>query len=570
MAQFKDETIKNVVGQINETYFIPDIQREYVWLKNANEKKIELLFDSLLRGYPISSFLIWKLKKTDIETAISNKQNFEKINIQLYKFLEKYDERKTHNEKINIEQVNSNDLFIILDGQQRLTSLYIGLKGSRTLRKKGAWVSNPSAYVEKKLYLNLKYLPNYENPDDNYEFLFLSDDEYSNKDNTKHWFKVGEILNMDINDVITYLSENSLGKQEASILSNLHKAFCTDYKISYFEENDKQLEKVLKIFIRVNSGGSSLSYSDLLMSILTANFSSDIREMMNNLVDSLRADGFGIMGRDQILKTCLLLTDSPHVFILRNFKKENINKIEEKWDKIQNSIFKATKLLAEYGYRNQLSSGYIVTAIAYFYFLNDDISDIDKNEMIKFVRNAQIKGYFTNSVDGKLSTISNLIKNNKIFSDINNQLSQEKNNRLRIDQDDIEDFMNSFYGSLSTFAILQVLYPNLDYKNRQFHIDHIYPKSKFNKRNKSIDTEYIARANELFNLQLLEGKENNEKRAKDPEVWINEEFKTKEKITEYKKRNYIKEDLELKWENINEFEISRNNLIKEKLIEFLL
>ena len=63
MGQFKDLSIKDVIEEINQSYFLPDIQREYVWLKKADEKKIEQLFDSVLRGYPISSFLFWKLKK---------------------------------------------------------------------------------------------------------------------------------------------------------------------------------------------------------------------------------------------------------------------------------------------------------------------------------------------------------------------------------------------------------------------------------------------------------------------------------------------------------------------------
>lgn len=139
MGQFKDITIKNVIEELNQSYFLPDIQREYVWLNKANEKKIEQLFDSILRNYPIGSFLFWKLKKSDIETNRDVREVSDKLNFQLYKFIEKYDIRDTHNEKIDIEQVNSNDLSIVLDGQQRLTSLYIGLKGSRTLKKPKAW-----------------------------------------------------------------------------------------------------------------------------------------------------------------------------------------------------------------------------------------------------------------------------------------------------------------------------------------------------------------------------------------------------------------------------------------------
>jgi uncharacterized protein with ParB-like and HNH nuclease domain len=570
MAQFQDLSIKSVVEEINKSFFIPDIQREYVWLRNPDKGKIEQLFDSLLRGYPISSFLIWKLKKTDIESDKINQNNNEKLNIQLYRFIEKYDIRDIHNEKINIEQINSNDLYIVLDGQQRLTSLYIGLRGSRTLRKKRARVNNPLAYEEKKLYINLKYIPSYENPDDNYEFRFLSDAEYSGNDELRHWFRVGDILNMDVNDVIAYSSKYSLNQNETKILADLVTIFCIKSKISYFEETDKQLEKVLKIFIRVNSGGTQLSYSDLLMSILTANFSSDIRDLMNNLIDSLRDDGFGIMRRDQILKTCLFLTNSPHVFILRNFNKNNIRKIEENWEEIQKSIFNATKLLSSFGYRYQLSSAYIITSIAYFYFVNKIIKDSDKLEVLKFVRMAQIKSYFTTSLDRKLDTIGGIIKNNNLFLDINKQLLSDKNYPLYISEDDIERFIDFSYSNPATFCILQILYSNLDYKNSIFHIDHIFPKSKFTCKNKLLPQDFIGRENELFNLQLLEGEANNLKRAKDPEIWLKEEFKTIEAIIEYKRRNYIREELLLEWNNVKEFEEYRNQALIDKLKKCLL
>ncbi|GAA9704140.1 hypothetical protein VN0045_13130 [Helicobacter pylori] len=66
MGVFLDKSIKEVVDGLNVRYFLPDIQREYVWLQKADEKKIEQLFDSILRGYPIGSFLFWKLQKEDI------------------------------------------------------------------------------------------------------------------------------------------------------------------------------------------------------------------------------------------------------------------------------------------------------------------------------------------------------------------------------------------------------------------------------------------------------------------------------------------------------------------------
>ncbi len=187
MGVFLDKSIKNVVDELNVRYFLPDIQCEYVWLKKADEKKIEQLFDSILRGYPIGSFLFWKLQKENI--AKSDEQDENKLNFQLYQFITNYDERKPHNEKIYIEQISRDDLSIVLDGQQRLTSLYIGLKGTRTLKKKGARNDNPNAYEEKRLYLNLKHQPNMDNPEDNYQFEFHA--KAPTNDENHFWFKVG-------------------------------------------------------------------------------------------------------------------------------------------------------------------------------------------------------------------------------------------------------------------------------------------------------------------------------------------------------------------------------------------
>ena len=88
MGQFKDVTIKDVIEEINVSYFLPDIQREYVWLDRDAEKKIEQLFDSILRNYPIGSFLFWKLRKTDVETDRFAQPNSDKLNFQLYRFIE--------------------------------------------------------------------------------------------------------------------------------------------------------------------------------------------------------------------------------------------------------------------------------------------------------------------------------------------------------------------------------------------------------------------------------------------------------------------------------------------------
>ncbi|GAA6816226.1 DUF262 domain-containing protein [Helicobacter pylori] len=567
MGVFLDNSIKNVVDGLNVRYFLPDIQREYVWLKKADEKKIEQLFDSILRGYPIGSFLFWKLQKEDI--AKSDEQDENKLNFQLYQFITNYDERKLHNEEIYIEQIMRDDLSIVLDGQQRLTSLYIGLKGTRTLKKKGARNDNPNAYEEKRLYLNLKHQPNMDNPEDNYQFEFYA--KAPANDENHFWFKVGDILELE--SVWNYAEKHGIKGNALDLLGKLKDAFHTKQLISFFEEKEKNLNKVLNIFIRVNSGGEKLSYSDLLMSILTASFSSDIREKMNELVDALKDKGFPNVEQDQVLKTCLLLIGSNTTFELKNFNKNNIKKIEENWEKITESIYNVAKLLETFGYVKYLGSAYILSTLAYFYFLKQKMDKNDEEQALKFVRNAQIMGYFGGSTDAKLSIIAHSIKEARTFEAFNHNLAKHQTNPLKITNDTIEG-MVFFDRPARVFPVLQILYPNLNYKTTTFHIDHIYPKSKFKKENEKLDKGFYEYGNHLYNLQLLEGTENSAKKDKDPEVWLKEEYKNEQAqaqaIEEYKKRNYIDPKLKLEWENIKEFRKKREEAIIERLKEVLL
>ncbi|GAA7828096.1 hypothetical protein HpCOL2_13680 [Helicobacter pylori] len=378
---------------------------------------------------------------------------------------------------------------------------------------------------------------------------------------------MGDILELE--SVWDYAQEHDLKGDRLKLLETLNKAFHDKQLISFFEETEKNLNKVLNIFIRVNSGGVKLSYSDLLMSILTASFSSDIREKMNELVDTLKDKGFPNVGKDQVLKTCLLLIGKDTTFELKNFNKKNIKEIEENWEKITYSIYNAAELLETFGYANYLGSAYILSSLAYFYFLNPKMDKNDEEQALKFVRNAQITSYFTPSTDTKLNNIANSMKDVQTFESFNHNLAKHQTSPLKITNDAIEEMMCSSSHAL-VLPILQILYPNLNYKTTTFHIDHIYPKSKFNKKNEKLNQDFYKCENHLYNLQLLEGAENQAKKDKDPEVWLKEESKNERAIEEYKRKNYIDPTLELEWENIKEFREKREEAIITKLKEVLL
>ncbi len=144
------------------------------------------------------------------------------------------------------------------------------------------------------------------------------------------------------------------------------------------------------------------------------------------------------------------------------------------------------------------------------------MNENDKEQARKFVRNAQITSYFTPSTDTKLNNIANSMKDVQTFESFNHNLAKHQTSPLKITNDMIEMVLYSQYGNPQVFPILQILYPNLNYKTTTFHIDHIYPKSKFNKKNEKLNQDFYGWRDYLFNLQLLEGAKNSAKKDKDP------------------------------------------------------
>jgi len=106
-----------VLNGLNKSYFLPFIQREFVWERSEN--RIEKLFDSLLQDYPIGAIIVWNIMK---------KIDQEHLTWEVYKFFDNYDEDNPHSDPKNLNGITQ--LKLVLDGQQRLTALNIGLQGS--------------------------------------------------------------------------------------------------------------------------------------------------------------------------------------------------------------------------------------------------------------------------------------------------------------------------------------------------------------------------------------------------------------------------------------------------------
>ncbi|MFD1735007.1 DUF262 domain-containing protein [Bacillus salitolerans] len=580
MAFERPLTIKEVVTDIHrKKYLLPAIQREFVW----STEQIETLFDSLLRDYPVGAFLFWYVNKENI-----NKYKF-------YEFLREYHERdNTHNVEANIS--GEEDIVAILDGQQRLTSLYIGLKGTYAYKLPRKRADNDLAYPERCLYINL--LRESEDYDMTYDFKFLTGKEAAVRDENNYWFRVGDILDLkeqyQIND---YLFENELNiveKEKAKYanktLFRLHNAIHINNCINYYLEKSQELDKVLNIFIRVNSGGTPLSYSDLLLSIATAQWEQrDARKTITSFVDEINniGDGFDF-NKDLVLKTCLVLSDfSDIAFKVDNFDSFTMAKIEKEWEEIAQSIRLSVELVSSFGFNSKtLTANYVIIPIAYYLYKKgnphnfvESVKNLDdKRNIRKFTVLALLKRIFGGQPDIVLKPIREIIKNNLAGFPLEHLKTDLRvtNKSLRFTEEEIEDLLWTKYGNRYAFSILSLLYPNLDFKNN-FHQDHIHPRSLLRSRTKLKKAGLTEEAVEfcinhhdyIANLQLIEGVPNQEKSNKMLEDWLGKTYTDHHELKEYKSRHLIP-DIDLSIENFEEFLTEREALIKVKLSKILL
>jgi uncharacterized protein with ParB-like and HNH nuclease domain len=572
-------TIFDAVNDVHsKKYLLPAIQREFVW----KPEQIIKLFDSLLRGYPIGSFLFWNLEKEKIK------------DFQFYEFIRNYHERDNkHNPKAHV--AIDDNLLVILDGQQRLTALYIALRGTYAVKMPWKQWKNDDAFPIRKLYLNL--LSKAEDIDLLYDFSFLTEDEAKQKNETKYWFDVGSILSMkDESEVNDYLVENNLMSMEKSAakfanktLFRLHSVIHKDRIINYYLEHSQELDKVLNIFIRVNSGGTQLSYSDLLLSIATAQWKTkDAREEITSFVDEINNIGEGFeFDKDFVLKSCLVLSDlSDIAFKVDNFSNKNMAIIEKKWDDIEKSIKLAVDLISGFGYSQQtLTSANAIIPLAYYIlkigmpdtFVQASKYQSERIKIKKWLAMSLIKRVFSGQPDNVLRPIRAIMQDEIQGFPLEGMIEKFKGTTKAVTftNDDIENLFYSRYGQGHTFSVLALLYPTLDYRNR-FHQDHIFPRSWFKRRTlnaKKIAAEkqdfYLDTADYMVNLQLLEGLPNEEKSSKDFEQWLNATCKTDTDRRDFMKKHYIPEGVSLRFGNFEEFIAKRKELLKKKFKEEL-
>lgn len=567
-------TIKDAINNIhNRKFLLPAIQRKFIWSSN----QIEMLFDSIMRGYPINSFMLWQITDGNI-----------KSNYKFYEFITEFREFFAENNRY-IDTRNVPDFQAVIDGQQRLTSLYIGLRGSYAYKMpKKRWKDTEECIPTRELYLNLikQTSQEYDNQKE-FDFRFLSESELErdNKEPSKYmWFKVKKILDLDpLTKINTYIKENNLKEYSSDMLVKLYSVIHKEKLLNYYLQEEQEPDKVLEIFVRTNSGGTPLSFSDLLMSIASANWKSiDARKEFDKLISevySIGNIGF-IIDKDFVLKTCLVLFVEDIRFKLKNFTYENIRKFEDNWDKIRGSIISAFTLFESLGFNDKTFRAKNAAIPVIYYIYNNYYNNLEKSiesftyENKKIIKRwlilTFIKSIFggqTDSVLGKMRSVLN--KNSgKVFPDefLIDAFKSDPARNYSFDDDFIDELIESEKDSNNAYYVLHLLYSNLDF-SKMFHQDHIHPETIFvneEKFNKYIPDEIkdfskqTKNWNSVANLQLLEAKENELKKDKLLKDWVVENNKTNKDL-------FLSDGISLEIKNFKEFIVNRKANIKQYL-----
>ncbi len=513
----------------SRSYVLPAIQREFVW----DTSQIAMLFDSLMRGYPIGAFLFWAID----EQRVSD--------FTFYDFITDYHEKDNpYAPRATIPP--GREVTAILDGQQRLTALNIGVYGSHAERQARKWWSNPDAFPKKRLYLNLVDDPQDDDLGAEFDFQFLTDAEAEPGENEPDkWFRVGDVLTLDDSGpaIMAELEDRGLsGSKPFNVLYTLYRAIREVNAVNAYLEESQDPDKVLDIFVRVNSGGTPLSYSDLLLSMATNQWQDlDAREEVRTLVADLNNTPASFsFKKDLVLKTGLVLIDVRDIgFKVSNFTQSNMALMEKTWPDIRRSLVTGADLLASFGYSGRtLSAASVLIPVAYCLhsrglgpsYVTSSSDAGDRLATQQWVARSLMKrGIWGSGLDTLLARIREAIGSAGASEFPVGEVEQamaSAGKSLRFDDAEIAELVELQYGSTRAFPVLATLYPGLDL-TKSLHEDHIFPRSRFTRaklRKAGIDEddidEYLDKVDGLANLQLLGGGPNQEKQAQLPSEWL--------------------------------------------------
>ncbi len=321
------------------------------------------------------------------------------------------------------------------------------------------------------------------------------------------------------------------------------------------------------------------------MSIAVANWDrKDARKEIHTLVDNVRDKGFSI-SKDLILKTFLYLHSKDIKFKVTNFSKNNAVEFESEWDKIRDAILSVFDLVKSFGFSDAtLTSKNALIPIIYYIYHKDIYKDFhtknaysnDRDAIKKWLHVTLIKRIFGGTSDSVLSQIRKAFTNDvsKVAIEFDtpafpiSSINENTKRDMGITDEFITDILLTQKDDIYAFSILALLYPNLDYKNNNFHKDHMHPANRFGDISSADNEKYgWTTYNSILNLQMLDANENMSKQDGELLSWVNSQVKNQDRISFLK--GHLIPDVSFKVDDFGAFIEARRVILIDQLKQVL-
>ncbi len=332
---------------------IPQFQRDFVW----NIKKSSSLLDSVVKGYPVGTFIFWKTKER--LRFVKNIGNL------------------TLPEPLSGDYVN-----FVLDGQQRITSLFAALKGETIKRKDGR--------------------------EEDFSKIFIDLEAKDDQD-----IVTSEIKGMDKQQIINlktllYGDLTTLTQYDPKYHKKIaeYKKRIESYNYSVIQVSDVHIDVATEIFTRINVGGKTLSLFEIMVAKTyddTKDF--DLSEKFDSLIEKLNDVNYETLSDATILQIIsLILTKECKRKVILSLEKEKFIAI---WDEVIDAIERTVDYFKTY-YRIPVSSllpyNALVVPFAYFFYHHKDKPIGDQQKYLEdFFWRVSLSGRYSSAVESKLA-----------------------------------------------------------------------------------------------------------------------------------------------------------------------
>jgi len=577
-----DYNIYDVIKRIHQNGIIlPSIQRDFVWTK----QQVVALYDSIMLGYPISTFLFWDIREFDFSQNTYFYQFLKEIS---FNFQGKAGQITSSIIDSNILDTNT---IAVLDGQQRLTSLYITLLGQA--KTKAKYKKATSALTLLELYLDLSsgsdFFENEELIEDEDDDVIRDNLAYTfdfqlltNNPDKKRWFKVRDVLKLketnnretEINNILSGI-DIAIRDNARNNLNLLAKRIFDEDIINVAELSHCELDEALEIFIRFNRGGTQLSKSDLVFSTIESRWP-EAKDKIEKYLVGLNNNKYNF-SKDFIVRLALVLFGQNRDIQKTIINNEIVKQLKNNWDNIVNAINVTIDFLsASCGITSDREISSYVSIIPIIYSVYNNNCQI-KNviDMKKYIFRSLVLNIFSRRTSALLVDLKKLIMSSDFLiciEDIESKIIDFKIGDERLEQ--ILDNEKSF----TTQLTLLLMGNNNVFHSRdgtEYHQDHIHASTLFDNFNNKpygiSDTDWIRwgkMKNKLPNLQLLKGKPNQLKSKKQIVDWLDTSGAPTE--TEFRKALNLPNELSLKLKDFDEYYNIRKELLRTQLKEMLI